>query len=122
MNRSIVEEKSFRFAVRIVNLFKFLSEKKEFVLSKQILRSGTSIGANVCEALDAQSDKDFVAKMSIALKECSETMYWIRLLAETEYITPEQFDSIYKDANEIRKILISIVKTSKEKIGSGKQS
>jgi four helix bundle protein len=122
MSESIVGEKSFRFAVRVVNLYKFLQEKKEFVLSQQILRSGTSIGANICEALEAQSDKDFVSKMGISLKESAETIYWLRLLRETGYITDQQFESMYKDVYELKLIISSIIKTKKEnmKLGDGK--
>ena len=83
--------------MRTVNLYRYLYEKKEYVLSRQILRSGTSIGANISEALEAQSDKDFLSKMCIALKEAAETIYWLRLLHETEYITDIQFASINKD-------------------------
>lgn len=117
MRNSIIENKSFGFAVRIVNLYKFLFEKKEYVMSKQVLRSGTSIGANVSEALEAQSKKDYVAKMNIALKECAETIYWIRLLAKTDYILSVQADSLLKDATEIKKILSSIIITTKGKMG-----
>jgi len=89
--KSIVEEKSFKFAVRIVRLYKYLTEKKkEKVLSKQLLRSGTSIGANIAEAEQAQSNADFVSKLSIALKETSETKYWIKLMKETEYLSIEE--------------------------------
>ena len=111
---NIIEEKSFAFAIRIVNLYKHLNEaKKEFVLSKQLLRSGTSIGANVAEAEQAQSTPDFVSKMSIALKEASETKYWIRLLASTSYLTEAETVSILHDCVEIEKILVSIIKSSK---------
>ena len=111
---NIIEEKSFAFAIRIVNLYKHLNEaKKEFVLSKQLLRSGTSIGANVAEAEQAQSTPDFVSKMSIALKEASETKYWIRLLASTCYLTEAETVSILNDCVEIEKILVSIIKSSK---------
>ena len=109
--KNIIEDKSFQFAVRIVNLYKYLTgEKKEFVLSKQILSSGTSIGANVAEAQKAQSMADFNAKMNISLKEANETHYWLRLLRETEYISNEAFNSLEKDANEIISILVSICK------------
>lgn len=92
-----IEEKSFDFAVRIVNLYKHLtSEKKEFVLSKQLLRSGTSIGANVTEAQKAQSEADFTAKLYIALKEANETYYWLRLLHRTDYLTESEFKSMEK--------------------------
>ena len=111
---NIIEQKSFEFAVRIVNLYKHLSEtKKEFVLSKQLLRSGTSIGANVAEAEQAQSKADFISKMSIALKEASESKYWIRLLASTNYLTEAEFGSILDDCVELEKILVSIIKSSK---------
>ena len=111
---NIIEEKSFEFAIRIVNLCKYLNEtKKEFVLSKQLLRSGTSVGANVAEAEQAQSTPDFVSKMSIALKEASETKYWIRLLASTSYLTEVETVSILNDCVELEKILVSIIKSSK---------
>ena len=111
---NIIEEKSFEFAIRIVNLCKYLNEtKKEFVLSKQLLRSGTSVGANVAEAEQAQSTPDFVSKMSIALKEASETKYWIRLLASTNYLTEAETVSILNDCVELEKILVSIIKSSK---------
>ena len=116
---NIVEEKSFKFAVRIVRLYKYLIEKKkENILSKQLLRSGTSIGANVSEAQQAQSNADFISKMSIALKESTETKYWIRLLCETEYLKEEESKSILNDCVELEKMLVSIVKTSKNKISS----
>jgi len=115
MAKSIIADKSRKFAVRIVNLYKHLcNSKKEFVLSKQVLRSGTSIGANVHEAVQAQSRNDFVSKMNIALKEASETEYWLGLLHETEYISDGEYKTIAADCSEINKILISIIKTSKE--------
>ena len=111
---SAVADKSFEFAVRIVNLCKYLRyKKKEFVLSKQLLRSGTSIGANVSEAQRGQSKADFHAKMTIALKEANETLYWIRLLHRTDYLTKTQYDSIYKDIDELLRILTAICKSSK---------
>ena len=119
MSNSIVGEKSFRFAVRTVNLYKYLYEKKEYVLSRQILRSGTSIGANISEALEAQSDKDFLSKMCIALKETAETIYWLRLLHETEYITDIQSTSMNRDACELKAILSSIIKTKRSRMESG---
>ena len=113
--KSQINEKSFAFAKRIVNCYKFLcSEKKEYTLSKQLLRCGTSIGANVSEAQRAQSRADFYAKMSIALKEASETEYWIRLLYETDYISCEQYHSLENDINELLSILIAITKTVRE--------
>ena len=123
MSNSILGEKSFKFAVRIVNLYKFLQEKREFVLSQQVLRSGTSIGANICEALEAQSDKDFISKMGISLKESAETIYWLRLLRATDYINDSQFESMKKDAYELKLIISSIIKTKKEnmkKLSNGK--
>lgn len=100
------------FAIRIVRLYKYLcEERKEFVLSKQLLRSGTSVGANVKEALRGQTKKDFAAKMNVALKEISETEYWLELLYNTEYITQSQYQSINNDCLELIKILTSIVKT-----------
>ena len=108
---NIIEIKSFDFAVRIVNLYKYLSEeKKELVLSNQILRSGTSIGANVSEAQKAQTRADFNAKMYIALKEANETSYWLRLLHRTNYITDNEFNSINDDITEILALLVSICK------------
>ena len=110
-----IQEKSFRFAVRIVNLCKYLqAEKKEYVLSKQVLRSGTSIGANVAEAQQAQSRPDFISKLNVSLKEAYETNYWLRLLRETQYLSQEAFESIIADCSEVEKLLISIIKTTKE--------
>ena len=107
-------EKSKRFAVRIIRLYQYLSEsKREYVISKQLLRSGTSIGANVREGVYGQSKSDFTAKMSIALKEASESEYWLELLYETEYLSKEEYDSIRADCGEIAKMLTAIVKTSR---------
>ncbi len=114
-------EKSFDFALRIVKLYQHLSErKKEFVLSKQILRSGTSIGANLEEAHGAQSDLDFQSKISIAYKEARETSYWLRLLKASNYITEKQFGSIYLDCEELIKITTSIQLSMKNKINERK--
>ena len=111
---NIIETKSFNFAIRIVSLYKYLkNEKQEFVMSKQMLRSGTSIGANIAEAEEAQSKPDFVSKMNIALKETAETKYWLRLLNATDYLTDVEFDSIINDCIEVEKILNAIIKTSK---------
>ena len=108
---NIIETKSFDFAVRIVKLYQFLSSaKKELTLSKQVLRSGTSIGANVSEAQRGQSKADFNAKMNIALKEAYETDYWLRLLHQTDYLTDSQFSSINDELKEIIAILFSICK------------
>lgn len=113
---NIIQQKSFAFAIRIVKLYKYLcDEKKEFVLSKQLLRSGTSIGANIEESVGGQSSKDFVAKISIAYKEARETMYWLKLLYETDYLTFEQFESMYKEAEELCKIIGKIQITMKNR-------
>ena len=112
---NIIEDKSFRFAIRIVNLYKYLCRtKKEFVLSKQLLRAGTSIGANVAESQQAQSRADFISKLSIALKETSETKYWLRLLKATDYLTDEESRSIYADCIELEKLLVTILKSTKQ--------
>ena len=117
MGNNAVVDKSMAFAVRIVRLYQFLSgERKEYVLSKQLLRSGTSIGANVTEALDGISRRDFLNKMYIALKECSESSYWIELLYRTGYINDNQYHSIWSDCHELKHILSSITKTTKESV------
>ena len=109
---NIVQIKSYAFAVRIVKVYQFLCEqKKEFVLSKQLLRSGTSIGANIEEAIGGQSEKDFFAKLTISYKEARETHYWIRLLKDTNYLTEEQANNLLKDADELLRIIGSIQKT-----------
>ena len=110
-----IQEKTFTFAVRIVKLCRLLREqRREFVLSKQLLRSGTSIGANVSEAQNAQSRADFCSKLNIALKEATETKYWLRLLEATDYLTKTEFYSIYPDCIEIEKILIASVKSVRQ--------
>ena len=110
-----VLEKSKRFAVRIVNLSKILQEeKKEFVLTKQMLRSGTGIGANVREGTQAASRADFINKLSIALKESVETEYWLELLMETQYLTNAEFRSIYNDNKELTRLLTAIINTTKQ--------
>ncbi|MDY0780171.1 four helix bundle protein [Tenacibaculum sp. IB213877] len=109
---NIIQIKSYDFAVRIVKVYKYLSEeKKEFVLSKQLLRSGTSIGANIEEAIGGQSRKDFYAKLTIAYKEARETHYWIRLLRDTDYLMNDEVNSLLEDVNELLKIIGSIQKT-----------
>ncbi len=114
MKENVVKVKSFAFALRVVKLAKHLqTEKKEFVLSKQVLRSGTAIGALVREAEHAESKADFSHKMNIALKEANETLYWLELLHQAEYITDKSFESIRIDSEELLKLLVSIVKTSK---------
>jgi four helix bundle protein len=116
MSDSIIGKKSFEFAIQIVNFYKkFSSEKKEFILSKQILRSGTSVGANVREALNAQSRMDFIHKLSISQKECDETIYWLELLFATNYISRDEFESLKNPATEILKMIRSIIITTKSK-------
>lgn len=111
---NVIVDKSYCFAVRIGKLSKYLQKhKKEYVISTQVLRSGTSIGANVAESQYAQSTADFVFKLTIALKETGETDYWLRWLRDCNYLTEKEFNSIYNDCNEIKKILSAIVKTSK---------
>ena len=115
MKETALQKKSKAFAVRIIRMYQYLcEEKKEYVLSKQVLRSGTSVGANVREAKRAQSKPDFYAKLFISLKEAEETEYWLELLVETDYISKEMFDSIYKDNEELIKLLVSSTKTVKE--------
>ena len=112
---NLVGEKSKAFAIRIVRLYQYLcSEKKEFVLSKQMLRSGTSIGANIAESEYGISRSDFLAKLYIALKETSETLYWLELLYRTDYISEAQYRSMQADAEELRRILSSSTKTTKQ--------
>jgi len=110
-----IKDKSFKFAIRTVNLYKNLIENKEYVLSKQLLRSGTSIGANVREGLNAQSQPDFIHKLSIAQKETDESLYWLELLKETHYLDEKEYNSIYSDCSELLKILKSIIITTKNK-------
>jgi four helix bundle protein len=117
MSESIVKTKSFELAVRGVNFYKWLvAERKEFVMSKQFLRSITSVGANVREAVNAQSKPDFIHKLSIAQKECDESMYWLEILKETDFISTIEFDSIYNQCNEVLKIIRSIIITTKKKL------
>ena len=113
---NVILEKSMEYAVRIVGVYKYLlEEKRETVMSKQLLRSGTSIGANVREALQGQSKKDFAAKMSISLKEASESGYWLELLNKTGYLTGKAYESVYADYVEVIRILTAIVKSAREK-------
>lgn len=115
MSESIIEKKTLVFSQRIIDLYKYLlKDKNEFVLSKQILRSGTSIGANVAEGLDGESRADFKHKLNIALKEASETIYWLKLIKYGGYINDDGYDSLYSDAKEIKAILVSIIKTINE--------
>jgi len=119
MNDNVIMDKSYAFALRIIKLYKYLiAEKKEYVLSKQILRSGTSIGALVKEAEHAQSKADFLNKINVALKEANETEYWLMLLKDSKYIEEKSFDSIHEENVEIIKLLASIVKSLKESLKS----
>lgn len=112
---NVLRDKSYAFALRVVKLYKFLAEeKKEYVLSKQILRAGTSIGANVAEGSQAQSKADFIHKLSIAHKESFETEYWLCLLRDAEYLSPKQAESLIIDCKELQKILTTSIKTAKD--------
>lgn len=123
MSKSLVYEKSLAYSVRIVNLYKYLChQKQETVISKQMLRSGTSIGANVSEALNAESDLDFIHKLAIAQKEVNETIYWLTLLEKTEYLTSQEFQSMQNDIDELRKMIASITLTKKENIRKNKET
>lgn len=114
---NVIQLKSYAFAVRVVQMYKYLcDEKREFILSKQFLRSGTSVGANIEEAIGGQSEKDFFAKITIAYKEARETHYWIRLLADTGYFSKEQKDSLLLDVDELLKIIGSIQKTIRSRL------
>jgi four helix bundle protein len=114
MKDNVVLMKSFQFSVRIIRIYQSLvSEKKEFVLSKQLLKSGTSIGANIEEAAGGISSKDFIAKMSVAYKEARETKYWLRLMHETDYLDDKLFNSLVDDCEELAKLLYTIINTSK---------
>ena len=116
MGDSIIYRKAYSFALEIVKLYKYLStEKREFVLSKQLLKSGTSIGANINEAISSESKKDFVHKLGIALKEARETLFWLNLLKDSGFITVEQFTGLNNECNSIIKILSSIILTTKSK-------
>ena len=117
MKESILSEKSFNFAIRIINLYKYLVEtKKEFVLSKQLLRSGTAIGALQSEACFAESKADFIHKYGIAQKECNESIYWLKLMSRTNYITQNEFESLENDAIELLKMITSSIITAKRNL------
>lgn len=119
MKNNIVKDKSFDFAIRIVKLYQYLSvEKKEFTLSKQLLRSGTSIGAMIREAEHAESKNDFIHKFAIAQKEANESVYWLELLKATDYLNEKEFENINNDAIAILKLITSILKTTKNHVGS----
>lgn len=112
-----LKDKSFQFALKIVKLYTFLSEqKREYVISKQMLRSGTSIGANIREAQNAQSKADFIHKLSISQKECDETLYWLELLHQSDFLEEKEFKAIHSDANELLKMLRSSILTTKQNI------
>lgn len=119
MGENIIVSKSEDFAVRIVKLYRVLqSERQEYVMSKQLLRCGTSIGANIAEAQEAQSDSDFIAKLYISLKECSETCYWIRLLHRTDYLSEAEYRSLNQDSSELKALLTAIIKSKKQNMQS----
>jgi four helix bundle protein len=119
MRENIVKDKSFKFAVRVVKLYQYLcEEKKEFVLSKQLLRSGTSVGAMVREAEHAESKADFKHKMAISQKEINESIYWLELMKETGYLSQDEFNSLNSDATELIKLITSIIKTTKANINN----
>lgn len=113
-DHNVIVDKSYKFAIRIVKLYQYLSDnKKEYTLSKQILKSGTSIGANIEEAIGSISRKEFIAKMQISYKEAKETRYWIRLLNDTNYLNNQLFKSLLEDCDELLKIIVSILKSTK---------
>lgn len=119
MKGNILKTKTFNFSIRVVNCYKFLIQgKKEFVLSKQLLRSGTSVGAMVREAEHSESKQDFIHKMAIAQKEINETIYWLELLFSTDFITKQSFQSLNNDAIEIIKLITSSIKTAKSSINA----
>ncbi len=116
MRKSVLREKSFLFSLRIIKLYKWLCEKQnEYVLSKQVLRSGTAIGALLAEAKYAQTSKDFIHKLSISLKEANETIYWLELLYKSNHISKEMYQSIHNDNTELLKLLISSINTKRSK-------
>jgi four helix bundle protein len=117
MKNNIVKNKSFEFSIRIVRLYQYLqNEKREFILSKQLMRSGTSVGAMIREAEHSESTADFIHKMAIAQKEINETIYWLELLNATEYLNKQQFENVNADAVEIIKLITSIIKSTKSKL------
>ena len=113
--QNIIVSKSYAFSLKIIDLYKFLIDKKEYVMSKQVLRCGTSIGANVHEAVASESKRDFIHKLGIAAKETRETSYWLNLLKDSLYITIEKFSELIADCNELTKILSSIILTTKKR-------
>ncbi|MGE0635078.1 MAG: four helix bundle protein [Bacteroidia bacterium] len=116
MGESVIKQKSFAFATRIVRLYQFLTQKKnEFIMSKQLMRSGTAVGALVREAQNAESKADFIHKLGIAQKECDESIYWIELLKETDFLSQKEFESIYAEANALLKMIRSAIISTKKK-------
>jgi four helix bundle protein len=113
LSENILKNKSYAFALRVIKMYKYLCSQKEYVLSKQVLRSGTAIGALVAESIFAQSKADFINKLSISLKEANETLYWLSLLRDSDYINEVMFDSIKKDNEELIRLLVSSIKTAK---------
>jgi four helix bundle protein len=120
VRENVLKSKSYAFALRVIKLYKYLCTKKEYVLGKQVLRSGTAVGALVSEAEFGQSKADFISKLSIALKESNETLYWLSLLRDSGYIDEKMFESIQLDAEELIKLLVSSIKTAKENLVNGK--
>ena len=117
MDNNVIYNKALDFSVRIVNLYKYLTvEKSEYVMSKQILRSGSSIGANISESISAESAVDFIHKLAIARKETDETLYWLQLLFRTDYLSEMEFDSLWQDCISLKKILTSIILSTKQRI------
>ena len=120
METATAAQKSKKFAVRIIRLYQYLTiEKREYILSKQLLRSGTSIGANLAEGECPISKRNFLAKMYVALKECNESLYWLDLLYATDYLSEREYTSIQSDCNELKKMLSSITKTTQHRISNG---
>ncbi len=120
-SKNILKEKSFALALRIIKLYKFLIDnKKEYVLSKQVLRSGTSVGAMIREAQNAESKMDFVHKLAIAQKECDESLYWLELLVQSDYITDESFKSVYGETEQVFKMIKSAILTTKKNLQANK--
>lgn len=116
MKENLIRTKSFDFALQIIETYKLLNSKNEYILSKQLLRSGTSIGANIHEGTQAQSKKDFVSKLSISLKEACETEYWLRLLQESDYLTEKEIGTLLTEVKSLIKILTSIIKTTRKNL------
>jgi four helix bundle protein len=115
MKQNIIKDKTYAFALKIIKMYQQIGkEKNEYVLSKQLLRSGTAVGASVSEAEHAQSKADFIHKLNIALKEANESLYWINLLKDSGYLSPASYNSLFEDCNEIVSILVAIIKTSKK--------